>query len=92
MVVFSRSPKNHISHAYEVLRLFLIARVMVNLMECRFYTEIIDYHGHISGARHFEIASHTTDAKPGSKGLTKQKRLFSFFVLFNVPRRFEHDI
>lgn len=62
IVVFSRSLRNQINHVKQVLSILKDAGVTLKLMKCNFFTETIDYLGHVIRLRRLEIATHTTAA------------------------------
>lgn len=51
---------------------------------CKFFTETIDYLGHVICQRRFEVSPYTTDVIRGLRALTKLTELRSFWGLCNV--------
>lgn len=88
IVIFSRTPQEHIGHVRKVLTLLHDAGVTLQLKKCKFFTETINYLGHVIRPRRLDISSHTTDAIRGLKALTSLTELRSFLGLCNVFRRF----
>lgn len=64
-VIFSGAPQKHIGHVCKILTLLRDAGVSPKLKKCKFFTEIIDYVGHIICLRRLEVSSHTTDTIRG---------------------------
>lgn len=84
IVVFSRTPVEHIDHVRHVLTLLHDDGVILKLKKCRFFTDTIDYLSHVIRPRRSEIASHTTDAIRGLQTPTSPTELRSFLGLCNV--------
>lgn len=88
VVLFSRSPSNHINLIKQVLSLFQDARVTLKLKKCSFFTEITDYLGHVAHLRGLEIATHTTAAIKEQKPPTNVTEFCSVLGLCDVFRHF----
>lgn len=78
IVVFSRTPEKHIYHVQHVLTLLNNARATLKLKKCKFFTDTIDYLGHVIRPRRLEIASHKTDTIRGFQPPTLITELRSF--------------
>lgn len=61
IVVFSKLPKNHIEQGRCVLRKLYKAGVTLKLKKGKFFTETIDYLGHVIRPGSVELAGHITD-------------------------------
>lgn len=87
IVVFSRPAAEQIYHVKYVLELLWDAVVDLKLKKCNFFTETIDFLGHVICPRCSEIASHMTDAVKRLKAPWNVTKLKSFLGLCIVLRR-----
>ena len=88
IVVFSKTGEEHIDHVRSVLSLLADAGVTLKLKKCFFFTDKIDYLGHVIRPGKLQIAEHTTDAIRQLQAPTNLTELRSFLGLCNVFRRF----
>lgn len=88
IVIFSKFVEEHMTHLRKVLTLLATSRVTLKNNKCRFFSNTIDYLGHVIRPDHLEISHHTTDANRGLKYTTTIKELKSFMGLCNGFRRF----
>lgn len=86
--MFSNSVEEHIRHVDEVLTVLSDAGVSLKLKKCDFFTNRVDYLGHVIHPGKLEVASRNTDAIKGFQEPRTQTQLRSFLGLCNVYRRF----
>lgn len=86
--LISKTAKGHIKHVREILILFQDTGVTLRLKKCTFYTEKINYLGHVVKPGKLEIASHIADAIHDLKTPQTLTDLRSFLGICNVFRRF----
>lgn len=82
--VFSMTPEEHIRHTRNIVAFLNDARISLKLWKMQFFTDFIDYLGHILGPTRLGIASHTTNSVDGLENLTNVLRLLSFLDICNV--------
>lgn len=92
IVIFSKSPEEHIEHVCKDLSLLQNAGAAPILKKWTDYTDTIDYLGHAIWPKRLELASHSTDAIQEIKFLTSLTGRRSFLGLCNVNRRFLPNI
>ena len=88
IVIFSPKPEEHIEHVKKVLMLLQDAGVTIKLRKCFFFTDNIDYLGHVIRPGTLEIAPKATEAIKNLKPPKNVTELRSFLGLCNVFRRF----
>lgn len=62
IVIFSKSPKEHITHVKQEHKLLLKAKETLNLKKTHFFTDPIDSRRHAIPSYRVETATHTTDS------------------------------
>lgn len=77
IVVYSKTPQEHVKSVQKVLSLIHSADISLELKKCKFSKETIGYLGHVILPRHWELAHHTADAirglnRPSQKLNTKK--------------------
>lgn len=88
VIVYSRSIEAHLDHVYSVLQLLKDAGVTLQLKKCQFFTDNVDYLGHVIRPGKLQVADKTTEAIEGLKPPTTVTGIRSFLGLCNVFRRF----
>lgn len=78
LVVFSETLGENTHHNWKVPTHSNNAGVTLKLKNCHFFTETIDYLGHVIHSRRPKIASHSTDTIRGLQELTDITTLRSF--------------
>lgn len=63
IVIFSRTPDEHILPIHTILNLIRDSGVTLKLKKIHFFTETIDYFGKVIRPRRLEIASHTDEIR-----------------------------
>lgn len=84
IITFSRIADEQIEHVFTVFSLLHTAGVPLNLKKRKFFTETIDYFGHVIPPGQLKLASHTTDAICDLKLLRTVPELKSFLGPCNV--------
>lgn len=59
IIIFPMTPEKHIDHAKKLLTLLQGAEVTLRMMQCSFFTDTLEYLGHIFQARRLEIGDNT---------------------------------
>lgn len=85
-IIFSRTPDEHIEHDCTVLSLLQRAGATLNLNECNFFTNKIDYLGNAVHRGRLELASHTTVSIHVLYSLGTAANLKEFLSLCNAYR------
>lgn len=88
IIVFSKTIKDHIGHVRDVLTALQNAGASLKLKKCSFFTQSVQYLGHVIRPGRLEMANTNADAIQGFKEPTTQSELRSFLGLCNVYRRF----
>ena len=88
IIVFSKTPSEHMAHLDTVLHRLYRAGLTLNLKKCHFFKETVDYLGHVIRPGHLSVAEKNTAALKVAKHPTTQTELRSFLGLCNVYRRF----
>lgn len=78
IVVFSRLPNERIDQVRQVLTLLRNAGVTLKLRKCEFFTNSIDFLGHVIRPGQLEVSSHTVDVIRDLKPPTNFTELRSF--------------
>lgn len=86
IVIFSRTPREHINHTQLVLSLLMGTGVTLKLKSCPFSTNKIDFLGHVIRPGRLEVANRTTDGICDLKEATTKTELRSFIGFCNVFR------
>lgn len=88
MVTFSKTPKEHIAHVKQVLKVQQKVGVTLNLRKCSFVCNKIDCFGHVIRRWRLKISLHTTNAIKQLKKRRDVTEVRSFLGFCNVFRRF----
>lgn len=84
VVVFSKSPEQHLCHIESILQLVQKAAMKSTLRKCFHFSNKIEYLGHVITPRRLHIAMRTIDAAPNLKYQTKMSEYRSFLGMCNV--------
>jgi RNase H-like domain found in reverse transcriptase/Reverse transcriptase (RNA-dependent DNA polymerase) len=88
VIVFSGSRSAHLARVAEVLTLLGNAGLSLKLKKCRFFSETVDYLGHVIRPGRLVVAEKNTIALKTAPLPRTQTELRSFLGLCNVYRRF----
>ena len=88
IIVFSKTPAEHMAHLDAVLHRLYRAGLTLNLKKCHFFKNTVDYLGHVIRPGQLSVAEKNTAALKDMKHPTTQTELRSFLGLCNVYRRF----
>jgi RNase H-like domain found in reverse transcriptase/Reverse transcriptase (RNA-dependent DNA polymerase) len=88
VIVFSGSRSDHLAHVAEVLTLLGNAGLSLKLKKCHFFSETVDYLGHVIRPGRLGVAEKKTIALKTAPLPRTQTELRSFLGLCNVYRRF----
>ena len=88
IIIFSKSREEHIQHVEEVLRVLRDAGLSLKLEKCQFFTDTVDYLGHVIRPGVLEVAEKNTATIKGFENPKTQTCLRSFLGMCNVYRRF----
>jgi hypothetical protein len=88
VIVFSGSRSAHLAHVAEVLTLLGNAGLSLKLNKCHFFSETVDYLGHVIRPGRLGVAEKNTTALKTAPLARTQTELRSFLGLCNVYRRF----
>jgi hypothetical protein len=88
VIVFSPSRKDHLPHVAEALTLLGDAGLSLKLKKCHFFSETVDYIGHVIRPGRSGVAEKNTLALRTAPYPRTQTDLRSFLGLCNVYRRF----
>jgi len=91
VIIFSENAEQHVKDADTVLHRLREAGVTLNLEECTWFCDEVEYLGHI--VRHVQLHVHNknVDALKHAKFPTTKTQLKSFLGMCNVYRRFVKD-
>lgn len=88
IVIFSRTPEQHVEHVRKALATKNSARPTLKLKKCNISTNNINYLGHVIRSRRLKLACHSTVAMRGLKPPTRISDLIFFLGLCNDLRIF----
>lgn len=88
VVVFFKTPEEHLSHVEFLLQLIDNAGMTLKLKKCVFFSDAVDYLGYVMTPKQLPIVTKTRDTVRSSKYPTNASELRSFLGLCNVYRRF----
>ena len=88
IIIFSPNYESHIQHVDEVLSAIQAAGVSLKLRKCKFFSNSVDYLGHVITPGKLHVATTNTDAVKGFLPPRTQTELKSYLGLCNVYRRF----
>ena len=91
IVIFSNTVEEHIRHVDEVFTTLRQAGVTLKISKCRFFSDKVEYLGHIIRPGKLEVDRAHTASLRDAKPPTTKTELRSFLGLFNVYRRFVKD-
>lgn len=81
VIIFSRTPQQHLEHTKEVLRLMKEASMTIKLKKCPFFCESIAYLGHVIAPGKLQVARKTTEATAARLYPTTVYQMRSFLGL-----------
>ena len=88
VIIFSPDRKSHLKHVDDALYLLRKAGLSLKLRKCRFFSEMVDYLGHVIRPGRLGVAERNTEALRHAAPPRTQTELRSFLGLCNVYRRF----
>jgi Reverse transcriptase (RNA-dependent DNA polymerase) len=88
IIVFSKTPTEHMAHLDAVLNRLYRAGLTLNLKKCHFFKDTVDCLGHVIRPGQLSVAKKNTAALKYMMHPTSQTELRSFLGLCNVYRRF----
>lgn len=88
IVVFGKTLHQHIDRVQNFLSLLHCTAATFKLKKCEFYTDSIDFLGHVIHLRRLELASQTTNAICELQPSTNLTELRKILCFFNVFQRF----
>jgi hypothetical protein len=88
VIVFSSSRDAHLAHVEEVLTLLGSGGLSLKLKKCHFFSDTVDYIGHVIRPGRLGVAEKNTTALRNAPLPRTQTELRSFLGLCNVYRRF----
>ena len=88
VIIFSKSIEEHLKHVDEVLEILRQAGMSLKLKKCHFFTNSVNYLGHVIGPGTLEVSEKNMVAIRAAVPPKNQTQLRSFLGLCNVYRRF----
>ena len=88
VIVFSRSPDEHLRHFDEILTLLRRAGITLKLTKCSFFQPKVDYLGHVSTPGKLSVATESTKSFAHAQFPRNTMQLRSFLGAANVYRCF----
>jgi Reverse transcriptase (RNA-dependent DNA polymerase)/RNase H-like domain found in reverse transcriptase len=88
IIVFSRTPAEHMAHLDAVFHRLYRAGLTLILNKCHFFKDTVDYLGHVIRPGQLSVTEKNTAALKDMTHTTTQTELLSFLDLCNVYRRF----
>ena len=88
IIVFSNTVEEHPTHVEEVLQVLRDSGLSLKLNKCKFFTQSVDYLGHVIRPGKLEVATKNTQAVERFQEPRTKTELRSFLGLCNVYRRF----
>jgi RNase H-like domain found in reverse transcriptase/Reverse transcriptase (RNA-dependent DNA polymerase) len=88
IIVFSKTPTEHMALLDAVLHRLYRAGLTLNLKKCHFFKETVDYLGHVIRPGKLSVAEKKTATLKNTEHRKPQTELRSFLGLSNVYRRF----
>lgn len=87
-IVYLTTVEEHIRHVDEILTVLKKEGVTLNISRCTFFSDKIDYLGHVIRQGEIHIDDTNTKSLRSAKPPTNKSELRSFLGLYNVYRRF----
>lgn len=87
-MIFSNTFDDHVKHVEQVLTALKGAEFSLNMEKRKFFSETVDYLGHVVRPGKLAVVTKNTDAVKGFAYPRTQTGLLSFLGLCNVYRRF----
>jgi len=91
VIIFSANAEQHVKVVNTVLHRLREAGVTLNLKKCTWFSDEVEYLGHIVRPGQLHVHNKNVDALGHSKLPTTQTELQSFFGMCNVYQRFVKD-
>ena len=88
IIIFSKTVEEHIQHVDEILTALGNAGVTLKIKKCTFFSDSVEYLGHVIKPGKLEIDGANTKSLRDAKPPTTKTELRSFLGLCNVYRRF----
>lgn len=88
VIIFSNLLEEHIQQVDEILSCLAAAGVTLKIKKCSFFTQEVEYLGHIIKPGRLEIDRAHTESLRQAQPPTEKSSLQSFLGLCNVYRRF----
>jgi RNase H-like domain found in reverse transcriptase/Reverse transcriptase (RNA-dependent DNA polymerase)/Integrase zinc binding domain/Integrase core domain/Chromo (CHRromatin Organisation MOdifier) domain len=88
VIIFSPDRETHLAHVDEALSLLRHAGLSLKLRKCRFFSEAVDYLGHVIRPGRLGVAEKNTESLRDAAPPRTQTEMRSFLGLCNVYRRF----
>ena len=88
IIIFSKTVDEHIRHVDEILTTLAEANITLKISKCRFFSETVEYLGHLIKPGKLEIDSANTKSLRDAQPPTNKSQIRSFLGLCNVYRRF----
>ena len=88
IIIFSKTVDEHITHVDEVLSALRSSGVTLKIKKCRFFSDSVEYLGHIIRPGRLEVDNANTRSLRDAKPPTSKTEIRSFLGLCNVYRRF----
>ena len=88
VIIFSKSYRAHLEHVATVLSLLKSAGVTLKLAKCHFFSQEVDYLGHVIFPGKLAVSTKTCEAVERFRPLRTTTDVRSFLGLCNVFRRF----
>jgi len=91
LIIFSRTPEDHLAHLDEVLALLAAAGVSLKATKCHFFQTRVEYLGHVITPGRVAVNEKNTHALKGLRFPETQTEVKSFLGMCRVYRRFVPD-
>jgi hypothetical protein len=84
VIIFFPDRESHLRHVDDALTLLRTAGISLKLKKCRFFSDTVDYLGHVIRHGRLGVAEKNTDALRDAPLPTTQTELRSFLGLCNM--------